>query len=123
MPYLKKLSMTATRTTGAALSTNFNDWINGLIHSVVQRPITSGSEVAIITIGRGSSLDVVLKYAGTTTLLTFYPRRPSCNSTGSSSTLNEMVPFTTQEVTVNIPAASSEDQTKTLLDVYYLPGQ
>jgi len=122
MPYLKKVSITATRTSAAALSTNFNGWINGQIHSIVQRPGSSGTKVAVVTIGRGSSADVVLKYAGTTSLLKFYPRAAFCNSTGNSSSLRALVPFTTQEITVNIPAASSEDQTKTRLDVYYLPG-
>ena len=129
MPYLMKKRLTVTRSTSAALSTNFGGWINGQIHSIQQSPTTKPSKLSVITIGRGSTLDVVLKFALTTTLVTFYPRVGPNNSTGKAYAASTeaihgiMVPFTTQEISVNVKAASSANHRNIILDVYYMPSQ
>ena len=85
-------------------------------------------KISVVTFGRGSSSDLILKFAATTTLSNYYPRIGEHNSTGKSYAASTqlvpgvLIPITTQEITINIPAASSQDKTRGIFDVYYLPG-
>ena len=129
MSNFQSRSQTVSQTTAGA-STDQGP-INGHIEAVsYERPAAGAiTTSSLVTIGRGSSADLVISFnpVGTTAVNTFYPRHAVHSTAGAVLASTDghqgaVIPFVDQSITANILAGTSTGATKTVDLKFYWDG-
>jgi len=123
MPYIRRATISIIAST-AAVSSVYSTVINGLVRSIKYVPTTSlaYSTAKILTIGRESSADLLLKFTATPLTTKFQPvfraHGTTANAVGSSG-YRMLQPLADERIKVNIPACSSANKRQATIYVYY----